>query len=152
MDFGEHTLDGLVDTEALCNAIPVAHLLEIRLLSPQSIVKEGAARNFQIMVANGQLETPKSTVELNFEVGDIEFHEIFIGMENLTNPFIGLSFLQRNNTTLDMRQGVLTFPFFSIQFKTADHKYTNVMDPICTQEDITIPPNDRQLVTLISHM
>ena len=26
------------------------------------------------MVANGQLETPKSTVELKFEVGDIEFH------------------------------------------------------------------------------
>ena len=26
------------------------------------------------------------------------------------------------------------------------------MEPICTQEDITIPPNDRQLVTLTSQM
>ena len=51
-----------------------------------------------------------------------------------------------------MRQGDLNCPFFSLQLKTADHKYTNVMEPICTREDITIPPNDRQLVTLISQM
>ena len=142
MDFGELTLDGLVDTGALSSAIPEADLRKIRLLVPQSIVKEGPAPNFQIMVANGQLETPKRTVELKFEVGDIEFHEIFIVMEKLTSPLIGLSFLQRNNTILDMRQGVLNFPFFSMQLKTADLKYTNVMEPICIREDVTIPPND----------
>ena len=152
MDFGEQTLDGLVDTGALSSAIPEADLRKIRLLAPQSIVKEGPAPNFQIMVANGQLETPKSTVELKFEVGDIEFHEIFIVMEKLTSPLIGLSFLQRNNTILVMRQGVLNFPFFSMQLKTADHKYTNVMEPICTREDVTIPPNDRQSVQLASQL
>ena len=104
------------------------------------------------MVANGQLETPKSTVELKFEVGDIEFHDIFIVMEKPTSPLIGLLFLQRNNTKLYKRQGVLMFPFFSKRLKTADHKYTNVIEPICTQEDITIPPNDRQLITLTSQM
>ena len=114
MGFGELTLDGLVDTEALSSAIPEADLRKIRLLAPQSIVKEGPAPNFQIVVANGQLETPKSTVELKFEVGDIEFHEIFIVREKLTSPLIGLSFLQRDKTILDMRQGVLKFPFFSM--------------------------------------
>ena len=102
------------------------------------------------MVANGQLETPKSTVELKH--GDIDFHEIFIVMEKLTSPLIGPSFLQRNNTILDMRQGILNFPFFSVQLKTADHKYTIVMEHICIQEDITIPPNDRQMVSLTSQM
>ena len=63
------------------SAIPEADLRKIRTLAPQYIVKEGPAPNFQIMVANGQLETPKSTVELKFEVGDIEFHEIFKVME-----------------------------------------------------------------------
>ena len=152
MDFGELTLDGLVDTGALSSAIPEADLRKIRLLAPQSIVKEGPAPNFQIMVANGQLETPRSTVELKFEVGDIEFHEIFIVMEKLTSPLIGLSFLQRNNTILDMRQGVLNFPFFSMQLKTADHKYTNVMEPICIREDVTIPPNDRHPVLMASQL
>ena len=155
MDFGELTLDGLVDTGALSSAIPEADLRKIRLLATQSIVKEGPAPNFHgqlIMVANGQLETPKSTVELKFEVGDIEIHEIFIVMEKLTSPLIGLSFLQRNNTILDMRQGVLNFPFFSMQLKTADHKYTNVMEPICIREEVTIPPNDRHSVLMASQL
>ena len=98
------------------------------------------------MVANGQLETPKSTIELKFEIGDIEFHEIFIVMEHLTGPIIGLMFLRRNHTVLDMIQGILNFPFFSMQLKTADHKYSNVLEPILNPTEITIPPNDRVLV------
>ena len=146
MDFGELTIDGLIDTGALSSAIPEIDLRKIRLLSPQSVIREGPPPNFQIMVANGQLETPKSTIELKFEVGDIEFHEIFIVMEHLTGPIIGLTFLQRNHTVLDMRQGILNFPFFSMQLKTADHKYSNVLEPILNPNEITIPPNDRVLI------
>ena len=61
-------------------------------------------------------------------------------------------FLQRNNTILDLRQGVLNFPFFSMQSKTADHKYTNVMEPVSIREDITIPPNDRHMVSMYSNI
>ena len=57
MDFGELTLDGLIDTGAHSSAIPEADLSKIRLLVPQSIVKEGPAPSFQILVANGDLET-----------------------------------------------------------------------------------------------
>ena len=98
MDFGELTIDGLIDTGALSSAIPEMDLRIIRLLSPQSVIREGQPPNFQIMGANGQLETPKSTIELKFEVGDIEFHEMFIVIEHLTGPSIGLMFLQRNHT------------------------------------------------------
>ena len=146
MDFGELTIDGLIDTGALSSAIPEMDLGKIRLLSPQSVIREGPPPKFQIMVANGQLETPKSTIELKFEVGDIEFHEIFIVMEHLTGTIIGLMFLQRNHTVLDMRQGILNFPFFSMLLKTADHKYSNVLEPILNPTEITIPPNDRVLI------
>ena len=146
MDFGELTIDGLIDTGALSSAIPEMDLRKIRLLSPQSVIREGPPPNFQIMAANGQLETPKSTIELKFEVGDIEFHEIFIVMENLTGPIIGLMFLQRNHAVLDMRLGILNFPFFSMQLKTADHKYSNVLEPILNPTETTIPPNDRVLI------
>ena len=98
------------------------------------------------MVANGQLETPKSTIELKFEVGDFEFHEHFIVMEHLTGSIIGLMFLQRNHTVLDMRQGVPNFPFFPMQLKTADHKHSNVLEPVLNPTEITIPPNDRVLI------
>ena len=152
MDFGELTLDGLVDTGALSSAIPDTDVRKIRLLAPQSLIREGPAPNFQIMVANGQLENPKCTVDLKVEVGDLDFHEFSIVMEKLTSPLIGLSFLQRNNNILDMRQGVLNFPFFSMQLKTADHKYTNVLEPISKEEDIAIPANGRQLISINSQM
>ena len=137
MDFGELIIDGLIDTGALSSAIPEMDLREIQLLSPQSVILEGPPPNFQIMVANGQLETPKSTIELKFEVGDIEFHEFFIVMEHLTGPIIGLMFLQRNHTVLDMRQEILNFPFFSMQLKTPDHKYSNVLESILNPTKIT---------------
>ena len=43
--------------------------------------------------------------------------ENFIIMKNLPNPFIGLCFLRRNNAIFDFTQGMLTFPFFSMQRK-----------------------------------
>ena len=39
-----------------------------------------------------------------------------------------------------------------MQLKTADHKYSNVMEPISTRADITIPPNDRQMISIKSQM
>ena len=146
MDFGELTLDGLIDTGAHSSAIPEADLRKIKLLAPQSIVKGGSVLSFQIMVANGDLETPKSTVELKFEEWDIEFHEIFIVTEKLSSPIIGLIALQRNHTVLDMSQGILNFHFFSMQLKTADHKYSNVKEPILNPEDVIIPPNDYTVI------
>ena len=104
MDFGELTLDGPLDTGALSSAIPEADLRKTPRLAPQSIVKQGSASNFQITVANRQLESPKSTVELKLEVDVIEFYEFFIVMEKLTSSLIGLSFLQWNITILDIRQ------------------------------------------------
>ena len=96
MDFAELTLDGQIDTGAHSSAILEADLRKTRLLVPHSIIKRGPAPSFQIMVVNGDLETPKSTVELKFEVGDIEFHETFIVMEKLSSLIIGLIFLQTN--------------------------------------------------------
>ena len=84
--------------------------------------------------------------------GVIEFHEIFIVMEKLSSPIIGLIFLQRNHTVLDMRQGKLNFPFFSMQLKTGDHKYSNVMEPILNPEDVIIPPNDYTDISIQSQI
>ena len=39
-----------------------------------------------------------------------------------------------------------------MQLKTADHKYTNVLEPICIREDVTIPPNNRHLVLMASQL
>ena len=123
---------------------------KIHFLSPQSLIREGPPPKFQIFVASGQLETPKSIFELNFEAGDIEFHEISIVIENLTGPIIGLLFIQRNHTVLDMRQNILNFSCVSMQPKTVDHRYSNVYEPILNPTEVTFPQNDRVLIRTTS--
>ena len=76
MDFEKLTLDGLIDTGALTSAISEQDLNKIKLLAPEAITDTGPAPNFQIMVANGQLETPIGTVCLTFEVADFMFFMI----------------------------------------------------------------------------
>ena len=143
MDFGELNIDGLIDTGALSSAIPEADLRKIRLLAPHTILNEGPPPEFQITVANGQLEAPIATVEMQFEVGDITLREKFIVMINLTSPLIGLLFLQRNSTILDMRQGILNFPFFSMQLKNEDRTYPNVIEPILNPAEAILQPGKR---------
>ena len=136
----------------MSSAIPEADLRKIRLLAPHTILNEGPLPEFQIMVANGQLEAPIATIELQFEVGDITFGEKFIVMTNLTSPLIGLLFLQRNNTILDMRQGILNFPFFSMQLKIEDRTYPNVIEPILNPVDIILQPGKRTTIWVKSQI
>ena len=140
IDFGELNFDGLIDTGALSSAIPGADLRKIRLLAADTKLNEGPPPEFQIMVANGQLEAPIATVELQFDVGDITFREKFIIMTNLTSPLIGLLFLQRNSTILDMLQGILNFPFFSMELKNENRTYPNVIEPILNPVDTILQP------------
>ena len=142
MDFGELTIDGLIDTGALSSAIPESDLKKIRLLTPKSIIEEAGPPNFHIIVANGGIEQPIGQVLLQFEVGDLEFRERFIVMKKLTNPLIGLSFLQRNNTVLDTRQAVLNFPFFSMHLETTDQPTPNTQESIVLESDLRLRPNE----------
>ena len=152
MDFGELNFDGLINTGALSSAIPEADLLKIQSLAPNTILNEGPSPEFQIMVANGQLEAPIATVELQFEVGDITFREKFIVMTNLTSPLIGILFLQRNSTILDMRQRILNFPFFSMQLRIEDRTYPNVIEPILNPVDTILQPGKRTTIWVKSQI
>ena len=55
MDFRELTIEGLIDTGALSSEVLEMVLQTIRLLSPQSVIRESSAPNYPILVANGQL-------------------------------------------------------------------------------------------------
>ena len=64
-------------------------------------------------------------------------------MTNLTCPLIGLLFLQRNSTILDMGQGILNFPLFSMQLKNEDRTYPNVNEPILNPVETILQPGKR---------
>ncbi|MEO1765324.1 MAG: hypothetical protein AAFR83_26180, partial [Cyanobacteria bacterium J06629_18] len=61
MDFGEITIDGLIDTGALSSAIPEADLNKIKLLANKAVIEYGEPPNFHIIVANGGIEHPMGT-------------------------------------------------------------------------------------------
>ena len=92
------------------------------------------------MVANGHLETPSATVELQFKFGDNLLKEHFIVMINVTSPLFGHLFLQENSTVLDMHQGILNFPFFYMKLKRADNKYSNINELLLYPTDVSIQP------------
>ena len=142
MDFEKLTLDGLIDTGALTSAISEEDLNKLKLLSNEAIKDTSPAPNFQIMVANGQLEQPISTVLLQFEVADFQFQENFIVMKVLPNPLFGLCFLQRHKAMFDIRQGIITFPYLSMQLRP-DHKTnTRTTTPLLTETSYTLQPGE----------
>ena len=67
-------------------------------------------------------------------------------MTNLTSPIIGKLFLQRNTTILGMRQGVLNFPFFSMQLKHADNTYSNINEPLLSPAEILNQPAKQTVI------
>ena len=73
-------------------------------------------------------------------------------MTNLTSRLIGLLFLQRNSTLLDMRQGILNFPFFSMQLKNEDRTYPNVIEPILNPVETTLQAGKRTTIWVKSQI
>ena len=98
------------------------------------------------MVVNGHLKTPCATVELQFEVGYILFKKRFIVMTSLTSPILGLISLQRNSNILDMRQGVIIFPFFSMQLKHADNKNFNINEQLLNPTETLFQPGNQTII------
>ena len=68
MVFEELNFDGLMSS-----AIPETDVRKVQLLAIHTNLNGSPSLEFQIMIANGQLETPIALVEKQFEVGDITF-------------------------------------------------------------------------------
>ena len=58
MVFGDLTIDDLIDTGAIFNAMSESDLEQIKRIAPQKTLKDSPLPDFQIVVANGQKETP----------------------------------------------------------------------------------------------
>ena len=142
MDFGKLTLDRLIVTGDLTSAISEQNLNKIKLLANEAIKETGPPPNFQIMVANGQLEVPIGTVLLEFEVADFMLRENFIIMKNLPNPLIGLCFLRRNNAIFDVTQGILIFPYLSMKLKQDSQVAIRQATPLLAKNTYTLQPGE----------
>ena len=104
------------------------------------------------MVANGQLEAPVAKVELQIEFGDVTFRETFSVKTNLTSSLTGPLFPQRTSTILDMHQGILNFPSFSMQLKNEVRTCPNVIETILNPVETTLQPEKRTTIWVKSQI
>ena len=120
LDFENNlTVDALVDSGAFVSAIAQNDLETIKQKALNNILKIDDPTNFQIQVANGQLEKPLSTATPKFEIGDNNFAEHFVVMKTLTGPINGLHFMRNNSVVVDTTHGLIHFPHLTMQVETA---------------------------------
>ena len=141
LDFENNlTVDALVDSRAFV-------LETIKQKAPKNILKIDDPPNFQIQVANGQLEKPLATATLKFEIGDNSFAEHFVVMKKLTGPINGLHFLRNSSVVIDTIHGLIHFPHLSMQVKTTSSETTTKPQPVITDEALIIPPTTTKTIT-----
>ena len=148
LDFeNNHKVDALVDSRAFVSAIGQDDLETIKQKAPKKIFKIYEPPNFQIQLANGQLEKPISTATLKFEIGDNGFAEHFVVMKKLTGPIIGLHFMRNNSVVIDTTHGLIRFPHLTMQAKTASSETTTKPQPVIMDQALTIPQATTKTVT-----
>ena len=119
----------------------------IKQKAPNNFLKIDEPPNFQIQVANIQLEKPLATSTLKFEIGDNSFVEHFVVMKKLTGPIIGLHFMRNNCVVIDTTHGPIHFPHLTMQIKTASSQTTTKPQPVITDEALTMPPTTTKKIT-----
>ena len=148
LDFENYlTVDALVDPGAFVSAIAQDDLETIKQKAPNNILKIENRPNFQIQVANGQLEKPLSTTTLKFEIRDKSFAKLFVVEKKLTGPIIGLHFMRNNSLVIDTTHGLIHFPHLTMQVKTASSETTTKPQPVITDETLTIPRTTTKTIT-----
>ena len=141
------TIDALVDSGAYVSAIAQKELDRIKQQSPSNILKIDDPPDFQIQVANGQLEEPTATTTLKFDIGDHIFAEHFVVMKNLTGPFIGLHFMRHNSVVIDTTHGLIHFPHLTMQVKSALSQTSVKPQVVVIHDNITIPQMTTKTIT-----
>ena len=141
------TIDALVDSVAYVSAIAPKKLDRIKQQSPSNIIKIDDSPNFQIQVANGQLEKPTARTTLIFDIADHIFAENFVVMKNLTGRIIGLHFLKHNSVVIDTTHGLIHFPHLTMRVKSASSGTSAKLQAVLIHGKITVPPRKTKTIT-----
>ena len=147
------TIDTLVDSGAYVSAKAQKELDRIKQQAPSNFLKIDEPPNFQIQVANGQLDKPTATVTPKFDNGDHIFAEHFVVMKNLTGPNIGLHFMKHNSVVTDTTHGLIHFAHLTMQVKSALSHTSAKPQPVLILDNITIPQmTTRSVTAFVDHL
>ena len=141
------TIDAFIDSGAYVSAIAQKELDRIKQKSPSIIPNIDDPPNFQIQVANGQLEKPTATVTLKFDIGDHIFAEHFVVMKNLTEPILGFDLMRHNIVVIDTTHGLIHFPHLTMQVKSASSQASAKPPVVLIHDSITITQMTTKTIT-----
>ena len=109
--------------------------------------------NFQIQVANGQLQKPIATATLKFDIGDHIFAEHSVVMTNLTGPIIGLQSMRHNSVVIDNTHGLIQFPHLTMQVKSALSQTSAKPPAVLIRDSITKPQmTTKAIAAFVDHL
>ena len=110
LEFGEITMDGLVDSGAFINAMSWSDYNAIKMNSDSCVIKEYPQPPFKIECANAQLEQPIATADIQFNIGTYTFTDTFVILSKTSFPIIGLNFMRNHQAVIDTANGTINFP------------------------------------------
>ena len=147
------TIDALVDSGGYVSAVALKDLDIIKQQLSSNVLIIDDSPNFQIQVAHGQLEKPIATVTLKFDIGDHIFTEHFVVMENLTGPIKGVHFMRNNTVVIDTTHGLIYFPLFTLQVKSASSGTSAIPQVVLILDSITVLPMSRKRIrAFVDHL
>ena len=148
LDFENNLIvDAMVDSRAYVSAIAQIDLDTIKQKSTNNILKTDDPPNFQIQVANGQLEKQLATTTLKFALVDNVFAENFVVMKNKTGPIFGLHFLMNSSVVIDTTHGLIHFPHLMMLVRVASSETNTKPQPVITDDALTITPKTTKTIT-----
>ena len=98
-------------------------------------------------MTNGQLENPIATAKLKFDIGDHFFAEHFVVLKNLTGRIIGFHFMSHHCVPIDTTHGLIHFPHFILQVKSASSGTSAKLRAALIHDSITVPPMTTNTIT-----
>ena len=136
-----------VDSGAYVIEIAQSELDRIKQKTPANIFKIDDPPNYQIQLANGQLEKPMATTALNFDNGDHTSAEAFVVLKNLTGLFMGSNFMGHNSVVIDTTHGLIHFPHLTMQVKSAASETSAKFQVVFIHHSAIVPPRTTKIVT-----
>ena len=120
LEFGEITMDGLVDSGAFINSMSWSDYNAIKMNSDSCVIKEYPQPPFKIECANAQLEQPIATADIQFNIETYTFTDTFVILSKTSFPIKGLNFMRNHQAVIDTANGTINFPHVEITLAMTD--------------------------------
>ena len=142
LEFGEITIDGLVDSGAFINAVSWSDYSPIKMNSDNCIIKEYPQPRFKIECANAQLEQPLATAEIQINIETYKIMDTFVILSKTSFSIIGLNFMQKHHAVIDTANGTINFPHVEMTLamtKNRKQSYCFLCSFASVQSNFVIP-------------